>query len=134
MDVLTARTSALPLHVRAISIADREADFYDFLATDIDNQLDLLIRAVHDRRLDQEGNPRLRETVEATVPLGSVTVDIPRSAHRASYRATLELRACRVMLCTPQNAEHLVLAPLGYPGRNRPMSPQLGRNPSLGGF
>lgn len=105
-DVLLASTKALPLHVRAISIADREADFYDFLAKGTDNKLDLLIRAVHDRRLDQEGNPRLRATVEATAPLGSITVDIPRSAARASYRATLELRACRVMLCAPQNAEH----------------------------
>ncbi len=101
MDVLTARTRTLPLHERAISMANREADVYDFLAMGINQKLDLLIRAVHDRRLDQAGNPQLRETVEATAPLGSVTVDIPRSAARASYRATFELRACRVMLCPP---------------------------------
>ena len=106
IDVLTATTSALPPHVHVISIADREADFYDFLATGIDNKLDLLIRAVHDRALDQEGSPRLRETVQATAPLGSVTVDVPRSGNRASYRATLELHACPVSLCAPKNAEH----------------------------
>ena len=106
IDVLTASTSVLPPHLHAISIADREADFYDFLATGIHQKLDLLIRAVHDRALDQEGSPRLREAVQATAPLGSVTVDVPRSGNRASYRATLELRACPVLLCAPQNTEH----------------------------
>lgn len=105
-DVLLASTRALSPNVRAISVADREADFYDFLATGSDNNLDLLVRAMYDRTLDQEGSPQLRATVAATAPLGSVTADIPRSAAHPSYRATLELRACPVMLRPPQDTEH----------------------------
>jgi len=106
IDVLLASTGALPPNVRAISVADREADFYDFLATGCSNNLDLLVRATHDRTLDQEGNPQLRATVAATAALGSVSVEIPRSADHPSYRATLELRACPVLLRAPQDSAH----------------------------
>lgn len=106
VNVLLASTKDLPSTLHPISVADREADFYDFLATGIEHHQDMIVRAMYDRTLDQEGNPRLRATLGATAPLGRVSVEIPRSADRPSYTATLELRACPLVLRAPQDSEH----------------------------
>jgi hypothetical protein len=106
IDVLLECGRVLPSGVRPIHVADREADFYDFLATAIDQSLDVVVRARWDRTLDEEGNPHLRATVAATAPLGSLTVEIPRSDNHPSYQATLALHACQVRLRPPQDSEH----------------------------
>ena len=106
IQLLLESTRALPPGVQPIHVADREADFYDFLNAAIDRSLDVVVRARWDRVLDEEGDPHLRATVAATEPLGSVVVDIPRSGAHASYQATLELHACQVNLRPPQDAEH----------------------------
>ena len=106
IQLLLESTRVLPPEVHPIHVADREADFYDFLATGIEGSHDLVVRAKWDRTLDAEGNPHLRATVAATAPLGSVIVDVPRSDDQPSYQATLALHACQVYLRPPQDAEH----------------------------
>lgn len=112
VDVLLSSTRDLPPTLHPISVADREADFYDFFEAGVNNNLDLLVRAMYDRTLDEEGSPALRAKVAASAPLGSVTVEIPRSKDHPSYSATLELRACPVVLRPPQDAEHRGRPPL----------------------
>ena len=103
IELLLESTRVLPPKVRPIQVADREADFYGFLAAAIDRSIDLVVRAKWDRVLDEEGGPHLRATVAATAALGSVIADIPRSAERPSYQATLDLRACEVRLRPTQD-------------------------------
>ena len=110
--VLLASTQKIPPGVPVITVADREADYYDFLAAAVRSELDILIRAKHDRRLVEEGNPRLREKLQAIPPIGATPQEIPRSGERSARTATLEFRAAAITFFAPGDPEHKGAPPL----------------------
>lgn len=87
---------------QVISVADRECDFYEFLAAAHQSPggpLDVLVRAKHDRDLREAGS--LMELIAAAPCAGEVQVEVPRSKDRAARTATLELRFCEFELSAP---------------------------------
>ena len=110
--VLAASTQDLPPNVLAITVADREADYYDFLAAAKHTDKPVLIRAKHDRRLAEEGNPHLQAKLLASPSLGTITVQIPRSEDRPSRTATLEVRAMPATFLPPRDPQHKALPAL----------------------
>jgi len=92
-----------------VAVGDREADIYDLLIAERAANVDLLVRAAHDRRVDDPEYRRLRQAAAAAPVLATIIVDVPRQHNRPARRATLEVRACQVTLLPPRHrsAEHL---------------------------
>jgi len=79
LETLEETTKNIPENVTAVTVADREADIYDFIKKSNDIGQDILIRAVGGRLVDDE-EKKLLETMEASASAGEVTVVVPRNA------------------------------------------------------
>jgi hypothetical protein len=108
-DMLQASTAGIPASTRVLTIADREADFFEFLLTAVLQQQLVLVRANHDRAVLHE-QAHLWQTVAAAPPLGpNLPVRIPRADDHPARTAQFVLRAIPVSIPPPayRSAEHL---------------------------
>jgi hypothetical protein len=100
LDALAATEAALPPGRTIVTIADREADFYDLLAAPRRADSHLLIRARPRRRVGHE-RQLLGHALRATAELGRVSVEVPRGDDRPSRTACLSLRVAALQLAPP---------------------------------
>lgn len=95
--------SHLPLGTQLIHVGDREADIYDlFLHAVQSPPHQLLVRACHDRKVDDEVG-HLRGELEALPVQDACEVQLPRAGNRKPRRAVLSLRYKRVTLRPPKH-------------------------------
>jgi hypothetical protein len=87
---------------RVVSVCDREADIYEYLADKLAHSERFVVRASWDRALDG-GTAYLWPTLETARKIGHATVDVPQRAGRVARTATLTLRRARVRLRRPKN-------------------------------
>jgi hypothetical protein len=105
---------------RQVCTMDREADFYELFCEPRHPQVELLVRAKHDRRTD--GEYKLFETLRRSAVRGTLTIRIPRQSarpklskqkarrHRPERTAQVALRYQEVEL--PPPSEHKDKAPV----------------------
>ena len=102
--------ATLPADIPFVLIADREGDFFDYLAAPRRANSHLLVRAHHARRvlleLPEGSHPRrggelLPEVLAAAPSLGPLEVEVPRKPGQKARMAQLELRAVCVWLKAP---------------------------------
>ena len=92
----------IPSEKKVVTIADREADFYDLLAFTRPQNSELLIRATQNRCLiDSEFH--LKEAIEEVKPSGEITVELKRNSSRKARSAKLCLRYTSLTIQPPQN-------------------------------
>jgi hypothetical protein len=102
LDAQAAIAAVVPPTIAVITVADREADIYDLFAQVRPPQHDLLIRATHNRRVQEEARS-LWDTVQAA-PVGDVVpVLVGRRPDRTPREALLTLRWTRVTLLPPRH-------------------------------
>jgi hypothetical protein len=113
LQALTDSTRELPAGTQAIVVSDRESDIYDYLVQPRAEQVDLLVRARHDRRLEQESR-LLFLTVSSGPVRGKLIVEVgarpgqkPRQAECQVYYQRLKLRPPR-----RRTAQHPKLPPV----------------------
>ena len=94
-----------------ISIGDREADIYDLFLVERPANVDPLVRAAWNRRVDHE-EKYLWETVKAFAVATTITLEIPRRHDQAARRATLSLRFGPVTLRPPKHRQTENLPPI----------------------
>ncbi len=101
---------------RVVSVADREADIYDIFleAEQHATAADFVIRALRDRstpQRDPDSGPAVYCKVRAEAAASEIrttrTIDLPRTPQRAARKATLEVRAMRVVVKPPHARPHL---------------------------
>lgn len=101
IEALRASAVGLPPDLEIVTVADREADFYELFATDRPAGMHLLIRSRYDRRVTGPLQ-RLIATVEAAEVCGEMSVEIGRGdgtpSERPPREAVLQLRHSRVEL------------------------------------
>lgn len=85
-----------------VSVGDREADVYDLFVLDRPANVDLLVRAARDRRVDSPDR-FLDATVEAAPVAATMTVSVPPRAGQAGREAHLSVRHCPVVLRPPKH-------------------------------
>lgn len=86
---------------RVVNISDREGDIYEvFAAARAQDQVGLLVRAQHDRQLAASGQ-RLWGFVQGQPVQGTLTIQVPAKAGRASRRAELQIRYTAVEIQAP---------------------------------
>lgn len=91
LDGLARAEASVPAAVSVLTIADREADFYDLLAAPRRVGSHLLIRAKPRRRVRQPQR-LLGAAVRASRPRGTMAVSVPRSDDRPAREAVLTIR------------------------------------------
>ncbi len=113
LQALTDSTAELPAETQAIVVSDRESDIYEYFVQPRTEQVELLVRARHDRRLEQESR-LLFLSLSSSPVRGKVTVQVgprpgqkPRQAECQLYYQKVKLRPPR-----PRSAKHPKLAPL----------------------
>jgi len=102
LDALRETEAIIPETIRVVTIADREADVYDFLAYPRRGSSEFLIRATQDRCLS-ENLGHLRPCIESQECKGIMRVERQRHPQRPARIATLELRYTTVTIAPPQN-------------------------------
>jgi hypothetical protein len=100
LDALAATEAVLPPKQRIITVADREADFYDLFAAPRRPGAHLLIRAKPRRRV-RHVERLLGQAVRATAAAGTMTVDLRRGDDRPPRRATLTIRFATLEIAPP---------------------------------
>jgi hypothetical protein len=114
LDALTATEAALPAGRTVITVADREADFYDLFAQPRRHGSHLLIRAKPRRRV-RHVERLMSRAVRANSAAGTMTVDLPRGDDRPARRALLTIRFATLDVAPPstyprrKNLPHLRL-------------------------
>lgn len=101
LDQTAQRQEALP-QVQVVNIADREADIYDYLQLAQARQIEVLVRAAHNRRVDQPEKYLWDHMAE--VPVSQyLTIAVPRKPGQAQREAVLSIRYSRVALQPPRH-------------------------------
>lgn len=95
--------------VPVVHVADREADVYDLLALAVTLRGDYVIRARHDRRLDEEAGRR-RAAVAAAPVVATSVVAVRAPPGRAARQALVAVRATRVVVTPPERPVATVAA------------------------
>ena len=98
--VITAR-ECCP-HTHLVSVGDREADVYDFLALERPPGVDVLIRAAWDRCVSTPER-YVWVTLEAQPVVSDLLIDVPRRGVQPARQAVLSLRYCRLTLAPPHH-------------------------------
>jgi Transposase DNA-binding/Transposase Tn5 dimerisation domain len=93
--------AALP-QVCLVSVADREADVFDFFVKARELGLHLLVRAVRNRSVPQPGK-YLWDYLENVPPSGHLTIEVPRRPGKAPRRAILTVRYSPVSVLPPKH-------------------------------
>jgi len=102
LDSLTRTEAALPEGQAVLTVADREADFYDLFAAPRRPGHDLLIRAKSRRRIRDEAG-LLLAGITARPARGRLKVHIPRANGRPGRTAVLTLRYGRFTIEPPSS-------------------------------
>lgn len=93
--------AGLPGDVSIVTIADREADIYDLFALPRRPGSELLIRAAHNRRVNDVGY--LWDTVEQAPVVGQYTFTVQRREDAPARQATITVRFTQVVIQPPRN-------------------------------
>jgi hypothetical protein len=100
LDALAATETAVPAGHTVVTVADREADFYDLFAAPRRPGSHLLIRAKPRRRV-RHVERLLGHAVRANAAAGTMTVDLPRGDDRPPRRANLTIRFATLDIAPP---------------------------------
>jgi hypothetical protein len=113
LQALTDSTQELPAETQAIVVSDRESDIYEYFSHPRSAQVDLLVRARHDRRLEEESR-LLFLTVSSGPVRGQVTVEVGPRPGQAPRQAACQVYYQRVKLRPPRRptAQHPKLVPV----------------------
>ncbi|MDE3074785.1 MAG: IS4 family transposase [Chloroflexota bacterium] len=115
LDALTRSAALLPADTRMLTVADREADAFEFFDHARNLGQHLLVRVHHDRNVavDDEIQP-LWDAALAAEPLGVITFTVPRDDkhNRPERQALATLHVAAVQLQSPRHLAARHLAPV----------------------
>jgi hypothetical protein len=100
---LQASLKDMPAQVCVVTVADREADIFDFFWEAEAWQTQVLVRAAWNRNLAAPSKGRLWEAVARTPVQGKFTVEIGRAKDRQPRRAIMAVRFTPVTIQPPQH-------------------------------
>jgi Transposase DNA-binding/Transposase Tn5 dimerisation domain len=100
LDALAATEAALPAGQAVVTVADREADFYDLFAAPRRPGSHLLIRAKPRRRV-RHAERLMGAAVRANSAAGTIAVELRRGDDRPPRRATLTIRFAALDFAPP---------------------------------
>ena len=106
LEALRAVEDALPETQQAILIQDREGDIFEFISAERKDNIHLLIRAAHPRKIvvKEKGEPHtLFDSVASAPVAGYREVEVRAKPDREARKAKLTVRFKEVEICAPKN-------------------------------
>jgi hypothetical protein len=103
LTALRETVSLTPSEIRLLTVADREADIFEFLAEAEDLHVEYVIRAAQERGLKGEGELLWAHMAKQQL-VGSVTVEVPRRGNKPARNAELSVRLAHLTLQPPQRS------------------------------
>jgi hypothetical protein len=109
-----------------VSVGDREADVYDLFIQKRPEGVDLLVRAVRDRRIEDDEQRYLWAALAAAPLAAEVSVQVPATPRRPAHIAQLEVRWKQVTLHPPKHrtSEHLPVVTVAAVWANETKPPE----------
>lgn len=89
-------------NTKVVTITDREGDIYEMLAMARSHNSHLLIRAKHNRRVENELK-YLFPSLSASESQGEMEIVLPKTEKRMGRKAVVTIRYTQVKIMTPQN-------------------------------
>jgi hypothetical protein len=113
---LTSLDSVIEAHqhlpdTQFVSVGDREADIYELFVKERPPGVDLLVRAMQDRRIEQEEHPTLWKALAAQPLAATLELRVPRTQEHPTRVAQIEVRWKPVQLRAPQRPAGQKLPP-----------------------
>jgi hypothetical protein len=110
LKMLDESTIDIPKDVHAVTVCDREGDFYELYADALAMGEDFVIRVTHDRVT--ESNGKVLSQIRRTKAAGQATVNIPRDSrtNTPARQAQMEVAYCTVQIKKPKNATDCTLS------------------------
>lgn len=105
-EALRAVEDALPNTQQALLIQDREGDIFEFISAERKENIHLLIRAAHPRKIvvKKKGQPHtLFDSVASAPVAGCREVQVRARPDQEARKATLTVRFQEVEICAPKN-------------------------------
>ena len=112
LEALRETVDVVPATTMVITLCDREADIYEFLAEAQQLEAKFVLRAAWDRHIEHEDFPRLWWLLEGQAVAGYLTLELPAREQRQKRQARLALRFSAVTLNPPQRHRAAVSEPL----------------------
>jgi hypothetical protein len=88
---------------KVISVCDREADIFAYLAYKVEKDQRFIVRAAQDRAICDENGVHISDVMMDSKVLGSFEVTVTQKGGRDARKAFVELRACRVRIGAPKD-------------------------------
>ena len=96
---------------QVVTVGDREADIYELFQDSRNHDIDFVVRAARNRRLEEA--PLLRDQLDQISVADSYTLTVQRQRNQAERQARVELRYTTVTLRPPKNRlKHSEVIPL----------------------
>ena len=92
----------LPSTTTVVTVADREGDIFELLALPREDNSELLIRAKHNRRIDNSMR-YLKESISQMPEAGKLEIVLPKRKGKPSRIATLSIRFSNMKILAPSN-------------------------------
>ena len=93
---------AVSSNTKVVTITDREGDIYEMLAMPRNSNSHLLIRAKHNRRVENELK-HLFPSLSASESVGEMEIVLPKTEKRMARKALVTIRYIQVKMMAPQN-------------------------------
>ncbi len=97
----TAASQGLPEGLELVTISDRESDIFEYFIHPRSEQVELLVRATHNRGLVDESQ-NLRSRLRTSTVRGKIEVEVRESAKRKARTATCQVYYQKVKLKPPK--------------------------------
>ncbi|NEP43645.1 MAG: IS4 family transposase, partial [Okeania sp. SIO2H7] len=103
LEGLERTQEVLPEEMTVVTVADCEADIYDFLAMPRNGNSELLIRAYHNRCVKTDDSvSKLKSAIASSPKMGEICLELQRNPERKPRQARLSLRTMSVELQPPK--------------------------------
>ena len=112
IEALQETVAWAPASSQVVTLCDREADIYEFLAEAQQLEAKFVLRAAWDRHIEHDDFPRLWPLLDGQAVAGYVTIVLPAREKRQKRKARVALRFTAVTLDPPQRHRAAVPEPL----------------------
>lgn len=100
IEVLEATQKQIPASTSALVIGDRGSDIFELFAHQRRKNVDLLVRAIHNRAIENTEHAHLFDAVNAQLVAKIITITVRGKQHK-NREATLEIRYAKANIKRP---------------------------------
>jgi hypothetical protein len=105
LETMDASLYGIPQNVKAVTVADREADIYEFFLHSILNKNDVLVRMTKNRRIVDDNANTIEELIGQQPSVGEYVIQVPRNTREnvPARQARIQVKVTPITIRPPKN-------------------------------